>query len=188
MPARQLTAWRIDDPCPHSRDMHPLRELPGVRNDQVHAAPAPRHAWCRGTSPHTTMPTQRRLSLLILLIVAVAAFAADYTMKQGDTLYDLAKTRYQDASYWQALKWYNGIGNVYNIPVGTPLNFPDKATLDQVKAILARTSSPAERSREIAGLGGAANPVPSPNAGAGRPLNYDALSALRVPAPRIPKR
>lgn len=132
--------------------------------------------------------TRRRIALLVLLVAAVAAFAADYTMKEGDTLFELAKQRYGDGSYWEALKWYNGIGNVYKIPVGTPIDFPDKAKLDQVKATLARTTSPAERAREISGLGGATLPVPSPNAGAGRPLNYDALSALRVPAPRIPKK
>lgn len=122
----------------------------------------------------------RPLLLLLFLCVAVA-WAADYVMKQGDTLSEIAKQHYGNASYWTALKWYNGVGNVYTIPVGTPINFPDKATLDSVNQILKNNATPAARSAAIAQLGGGTNPVPSPNPGLGKPINYGAITALARP-------
>lgn len=67
------------------------------------------------------------------MILASGLHAQAYTMKPGDTLYALAQEKYGDPSYWRELKSYNGIGNVYTIPVGTEINFPDKGTLDQVR-------------------------------------------------------
>lgn len=125
--------------------------------------------------------------ILALFVVCFAVvWAADYVMQPGDTLSALARQRYGDAKYWTALKWYNGIGNVYTIPVGTPINFPDKATLDQVDQILKNNSTPAQRSAAIAGLGGGTNPVPQPNAGLGKPIHYGAITALA--RPRVPAR
>lgn len=127
------------------------------------------------------------LRFLVLFCLCFAfVWAADYVMKPGDTLSELAQQRYGNANYWTALKWYNGVGNVYTIPVGTPINFPDKATLDQVKQILANTSSSAERSQQIAGLGGGTTPQPQMNEGAGRVINYSAINALS--RPRVPAR
>lgn len=125
--------------------------------------------------------------VLALFVVCFAVvWAADYVMKEGDTLAELAQQRYGDAKYWTALRWYNGIGNERTIPIGTPINFPDKATLDQVDQILKSSTSPAERSAAIAQLGGGTNPVPRTNAGLGKPIHYNAISALA--RPRVPAR
>lgn len=131
------------------------------------------------------LATPMRVLALFVMCFAVV-WAADHVMQPGDTLFELAKQRYGDGSYWTALKWYNGVGNVYTIPVGTPINFPDKATLDQVNTVLKGNSSPEGRSQAIAQLGGGSNPVPPPNPGLGKPINYSAITALS--RPRVPAR
>jgi LysM repeat protein len=131
----------------------------------------------------------RRKPLLIgFLVWTAVCFAADYTMKSGDTLYALAQSRYGDPSLWQALKYYNGIGNVYSIPVGTPINFPDKAVLEQAKGILADGSlTTAQKQERINGLGGGpagpAAPESPPNAGTGERHVYGAINAMAQPDP-----
>lgn len=126
--------------------------------------------------------------LAAFLIWSAVCLAADYTMRPGDTLYALAESRYGDPGLWQALKYYNGIGNVYQIPVGTPINFPDKAVLEQVKGILADGSlSAAEKQQRINGLGGGAAgpaaPEGPPNAGTGERHVYGAINAMVQPDP-----
>jgi len=124
---------------------------------------------------------RRLVSRIVMLSVPVfaIAFAADYIMQQGDTLIGLSQSHYGDSSYWQALQSYNGIGNVYTIPIGTPINFPDKAVLDQVKTVLADSSlSDAQKTAAIVQLGGSAPAGVTPNAGLGKPINYNALGAL----------
>ena len=118
-------------------------------------------------------------TLLLLLVTFSVALAADYTIQSGDTLWTLAQNHYGDASYWKALKFYNGIGNVYTIPNGTPINFPPKASLDQVNRILNDPSlTPAQKNSQVAALGGSSSSAATPNAGLGKPINYNALEAL----------
>ena len=126
---------------------------------------------------------------LAVLALASAAFAADYVMQSGDTLYDLAKSHYGDPNLWTALKWYNGLGNEYKIPVGTPINFPDKAKLDQVNQILQQNPSASARAQAISALGGQNNVVPqaTPNAGlGGKKVFYYGLWSLKKPG--VPSR
>jgi LysM repeat protein len=100
----------------------------------------------------------RRAALALLLACAPVALAADYAMRQGDTLWELAQQRYGDPGYWKALKWYNGIQNVYTIPVGTPINFPDRAALDRVNQALNDAAlSSADRAAAVAAAGGSAS-------------------------------
>ena len=149
------------------------------------------------TGLRRTIGRRRRwVVLAIVLAWTGPALAADYTMRSGDTLYDLAQQRYGDSSYWRALKWFNGIQNVYAIPVGTPINFPDKASLDKINQILDDPSTTAaDKARLVGqatggGAGGASAsgaggaPGASVNAGTGKPINYNAIDALR--ARRVP--
>ncbi|MBI4858876.1 MAG: LysM peptidoglycan-binding domain-containing protein [Candidatus Riflebacteria bacterium] len=122
-----------------------------------------------------------RLLLAMLLVATSTVLAADYVMQRGDTLWKLAEQHYGDPQYWRALKSYNGIADVYSIPVGTPINFPDKSVLDQVNGILDNGSmSQTDKENAIAGLGGSrgSGPATTPNAGLGRPIYYHALGGL----------
>ena len=125
----------------------------------------------------------RRLAWRALLFgflgVAAVAFAADHTMREGDTLYALAAEHYGDPSYWRALQWYNGVQNVHTIPIGTEITFPDTGQLDEVRRILDDPAIPGvEKSQQIAALGGREGATPTVNEGTGTLLNYNALSAL----------
>ena len=118
---------------------------------------------------------------VLVLFLACVSVAVAYQIQQGETLGGLSQRWYGTPTYWEALKWYSGIGNERTIPVGTNILQADRATIERVKQILASTTNPAERSQQIAGLGGTATPAPTPprmNEGLGRPVSYDFHAGL----------
>lgn len=123
-----------------------------------------------------------RLLLLAFLAWTTVLLAGDYIFRGGDTLYALAQTHYGDASYWPALKQFNGIVNHYKIANGTPIVLPDKAVLDQVRGIMSEASIPAgDKAGRIAALNPNGPPARAQvpvNEGTGKSHSYDAILGL----------
>lgn len=123
--------------------------------------------------------------ILCACLLAAAApgalVAQPYSMKDGDTLYALAQEHYGDPSYWRELKRYNGISNVYAIPVGTEITFPDKASLDQIRQT---GSTPGgDVAGTVSSLGGKEQPKTTFRSEAlgGREVSLDWMTALGSP-------
>jgi hypothetical protein len=100
-------------------------------------------------------------------------------MKEGDTLWDIARTRYGDPQFYKDLQKANDIENVRTIPNGTVINLPSKATLLKLR----QTTDPAERQRILKADGGGTTAPVAPPAG---PTPFDPVQGLgsRVTVPR----
>ncbi len=102
-------------------------------------------------------------------------------MKEGDTLWEIPRTRYGDPQFYKDLQKANDISNVRNIPNGTVINLPSKATLLKLR----QTTDPAERQRILKADGGGGNPT-TPAATPTGPTPFDPVQGLgsRVNVPR----
>ncbi len=70
---------------------------------------------------------------LALFLAAGQAGAEWYTMRPGDTLWDLAGNKYGDPNLYKVLGEYNKITNPRAIPVGKQIWLPEKGALDKMK-------------------------------------------------------
>lgn len=126
--------------------------------------------------------SNRSLSLVLVLFVASVGAVSAYKIKDGETLGGLSQRWYGTPQYWEALKWYSGIGNERTIPVGTEILEADRATIERVKQVLDSTTNPAERAQRIGGITGAtATPTREPpkmNEALGRAVSYDFHAGL----------
>ncbi|KEO81033.1 LysM peptidoglycan-binding domain-containing protein [Tumebacillus flagellatus] len=57
--------------------------------------------------------------------------AESYTIKSGDTLWQLAATKYGDGTKWEAIAEANGITNVYALQIGQQIKLPNVATISK---------------------------------------------------------
>ena len=48
----------------------------------------------------------------------------EYTVKEGDTLWIIAKDQYGDATFWKRIEDANGVENVSNLKLGQKLKIP----------------------------------------------------------------
>lgn len=123
-----------------------------------------------------------RLTKVLVLFVASAGSLLAYQIKDGETLGILSQRWYGTTAYWEALKWYSGIGNERTIPIGTNILEADRATIERVKQVLDSTQDPAQRAQQIGGITGAtptpARTPPKRNEGLGRDVSYCAHCGL----------
>ncbi|MBI4872563.1 MAG: LysM peptidoglycan-binding domain-containing protein [Candidatus Riflebacteria bacterium] len=94
------------------------------------------------------------LLLVGLLVLVTGVTAEQYTMREGDTLWEIARTRYGDPSFYRDLQQVNSIGDPRQIPNGTVITLPSKATLQKLR----QTTDPAERARILRNEGAQTNP------------------------------
>lgn len=117
------------------------------------------------------------LRKVLVLFVASAGSLFAYAIKDGETLGILSQRWYGTTAYWEALKWYSGIGNERTIPIGTNILEADRATIERVKQVLDSTQNPAERAQRVGAITGAtATPARTPprrNEALGRDVSYD---------------
>lgn len=132
------------------------------------------------------MATRVRLLLAGMLLAGalcpMPAHAESYTMREGDTLWEIARVKYGDPSFYSDLQKVNSISNPRAIPNGTVINLPSKQTLARLRGV----TDPAEREKILKGEGGTPAPGSSrpPRAA---PQTFNPLSALGSTAepPRV---
>ncbi len=118
------------------------------------------------------------LTVAALFLAALPALAADgtYTMKSGDTLWDLARNTYSDPMLYKVLGTYNSITNYYTIPVGKVIYLPDAKVLRDIKANPANATQIIADYKASQGASTAQSKALAPKG----VLLYDALGALHT--------
>jgi len=102
----------------------------------------------------------KKLVVAFLLMVSFnsSAFAlSQHTIKQGDILWNMAKTYFGDPTLWPAISDLNSVPNPNSIPIGTVLLIPSTS---QAKQIVAETDSK-KKAELIASIKG--EPAPEEN-------------------------
>ncbi|HOY65467.1 MAG TPA: LysM peptidoglycan-binding domain-containing protein [Candidatus Ozemobacteraceae bacterium] len=115
-----------------------------------------------------TNPLPALLLLAIALIAACPAFAANktYTMKDGDTLWDLSAKYYNDPTLYPVFLEVNNIDNPRMIPVGKVIIIP---SFEEMKKV-ANEPDPAKRQSMVKSLSGG-SPIDNGGSSPVKPMN-----------------